>query len=35
MIMGALILALVIAIWKLPHDVSFFDAVTVAGAAGG
>ncbi|MDP9113390.1 MAG: sodium:solute symporter [Acidobacteriota bacterium] len=34
MIMGALILALVIAIWKLPHDVSFFDAVRIAGAAG-
>ena len=34
MIMGALILALVIAIWKLPHDVSLFDAVRIAGAAG-
>ncbi len=34
MIMGALILALVIAIWKLPHDVSFLDAVRIAGAAG-
>ncbi len=34
MIMGALILALVVAIWKLPHDVSFFDAVRIAGAAG-
>jgi len=34
MIMGALILALVIAIWKLPHDVSFLDAVKIAGAAG-
>jgi Na+/proline symporter len=34
MIMGALILALVIAIGKLPHDVSFLDAVRIAGAAG-
>src|ERR1700683_3071426 len=34
MIMGALILALVIAIWKLPHDVSFLDAMRIAGAAG-
>src|SRR5579872_1434061 len=34
MIMGALILALLIAIWKLPHDVSFFDAMKIAGAAG-
>jgi Na+/proline symporter len=34
MIMGALILALVIAIWKLPHDVSLLDAVRIAGAAG-
>jgi len=34
MIMGALIFALVIAIWKLPHDVSFLDAVKIAGAAG-
>jgi Na+/proline symporter len=34
MIMGALILALIIAIWKLPHDVSFFDALRIAGAAG-
>ena len=34
MIMGALIVALVIAVWKLPHDVSFFDAVRIAGAAG-
>ena len=34
MIMGALILALVIAIWKLPHDVSFLDAIKIAGAAG-
>src|SRR5258705_7384536 len=34
MIMGALILAVLIAIWKLPHDVSFFDALRIAGAAG-
>jgi Na+/proline symporter len=34
MIMGALILALVIAVWKLPHDISFLDAVRIAGAAG-
>ena len=34
MIMGALILALVIAVWKMPHDVSFLDAVRIAGAAG-
>jgi Na+/proline symporter len=34
MIMGALILALVIAIWKLPHDVSFLGALKIAGAAG-
>ncbi len=34
MIMGALIVALVIAIWKLPHDVSFLDAIKIAGAAG-
>ena len=34
MIMGALIVALLIAIWKLPHDVSFLDAVKIAGAAG-
>jgi Na+/proline symporter len=34
MIMGALILALIIAIWKLPHDVSFLDALKIAGAAG-
>jgi Na+/proline symporter len=34
MIMGALILALIIAIWKLPHDVSFLDAIKIAGAAG-
>src|ERR1700688_2792365 len=35
MIMGALILALIIAIWKLPNDVSFLDAIKIAGAAGG
>jgi SSS family transporter len=34
MIMGALILALLIAIWKLPHDISFLDAMRIAGAAG-
>jgi Na+/proline symporter len=34
MIMGALILAALIAIWKLPHDVSFLDAIRIAGAAG-
>src|SRR5580765_8342596 len=34
MIMGALILAVLIAIWKLPHDVSFLDAIRIAGAAG-
>src|ERR1700681_2365292 len=34
MIMGALVLALLIAIWKLPHDVSFLDAIRIAGAAG-
>ena len=34
MIMGALILALLIAIWKLPHDVSVLDAIRIAGAAG-
>ena len=34
MIMGALIVALLIAIWKLPHDVSFLDAIKIAGAAG-
>jgi Na+/proline symporter len=34
MIMGALLLALLIAISKLPHDVSFLDAVKIAGAAG-
>ena len=33
-IMGALILALIIAISKLPADVSFLDAVKIAGAAG-
>ena len=33
-IMAALILALVIAITKLPHDISFFDALKLAGAAG-
>src|ERR1019366_5445772 len=32
MIMGALILALLIAIWKLPHDVSFLGAMRIAGA---
>lgn len=34
MIMGALLLALLIAIFKMPHDVSFLDAVRIAGAAG-
>ena len=34
MIMGALILALLIAVFKLPGDVSFLDAVKIAGAAG-
>jgi len=34
MIMGALILAVLIAIWKLPQDVSFLDAMKIAGAAG-
>src|ERR1700682_1672876 len=34
MIMGALIVALLIAIWKLPHDVSVLDAMRIAGAAG-
>ena len=34
MIMGALILAVMIAIWKMPHDVSFLDALRIAGAAG-
>ena len=33
-IMGALVLALVVAITRLPSDVSFFDAVRIAGAAG-
>src|SRR5579863_2740851 len=33
-IMGALVLALVIAISRLPADVSFMDAVRIAGAAG-
>ena len=33
-IMGALLMALFIAVWKLPSDVSFFDAVKLAGAAG-
>jgi len=33
-ILGSLILALIIAVWKLPSDVSFFDAVRIAGAAG-
>ena len=34
MIMGALLLALFIAIGMLPHDISFLDAVRIAGAAG-
>src|SRR6266478_8857519 len=34
MIMGALLLALLIAVFKLPHDVSFLDALKIAGAAG-
>ncbi len=34
MIMGALILAVIIAIWKMPHDVSFLDTLRIAGAAG-
>jgi Na+/proline symporter len=34
MIMGALLLALLIAIFRMPHDVSFLDAVRIAGAAG-
>ncbi len=34
MIMGALVLALVIAVWKLPHDISFLGALKIAGAAG-
>jgi SSS family transporter len=33
-IMAALVLALAVVIWKLPSDVSFFDAVKLAGAAG-
>lgn len=33
-IMGALVLALIIAITLLPHDVSFVDALRIAGAAG-
>jgi Na+/proline symporter len=33
-IMAALVLALLIAIGKLPHDVSFLDALKLAGAAG-
>jgi Na+/proline symporter len=33
-IMAALVLALFIAVWKLPSDISFFDAVKLAGAAG-
>jgi Na+/proline symporter len=33
-IMGALVLALVVAITRLPSDVSFLDAVRIAGAAG-
>ena len=34
MIMAALLLALLIAVFQLPHDVSFLDAVKIAGAAG-
>ena len=34
MIMGALVIALIVAIMRLPHDVSFLDAVRIAGAAG-
>lgn len=34
MIMGALVLALGVVIWKLPHDISFLGAVRIAGAAG-
>lgn len=34
MIMGALVLALLIAISKLPDDISFFSALRIAGAAG-
>jgi SSS family transporter len=33
-IMAALLLALFIAVWRLPADVSFFDALKLAGAAG-
>src|SRR5271163_3040283 len=33
-ILVALALALAIAVWRLPSDVSFFDAVRIAGAAG-
>jgi Na+/proline symporter len=33
-ILGALVLALVIAVTRLPADVSFFDAIRIAGAAG-
>ena len=33
-IMAALLMALCIAIWKLPSDISFFDAMKLAGAAG-
>src|ERR1700723_3247195 len=33
-IMGSLIIALIVAIHLLPSDVSFFDAVRIAGAAG-
>ena len=33
-IMAALAIALVVAILRLPHDVSFLDAVKIAGAAG-
>ena len=34
MIMGALVLALLIALWKLPDDISFLGALRIAGAAG-
>ena len=33
-IMAALVLALAVVLWKLPSDVSFFDALKLAGAAG-
>ena len=33
-IMGGLVAALITAVWMLPGDVSLFDAVTLAGAAG-